>query len=350
MHVAGRNAAAQAPNTNCQKDISMGHESRSKITRHLVAGAVAALAAGAMPAAHAEVELGKGFSVMGFADMSAYSFNPKGGSTTDSAGIDQFETDFLFAGSNGISAEVDVEYGENFEGSGDTTFVEQAFVTKAFTDQFSVKFGRFLSYSGWEAEEPTGLFQYSGSGYAPYFYGYYQNGVSAKYSSSKVDFMASVVTSTFNPLERDTKSLGYELGAAIKPVEGLTGKVFYLNDKKSDTDVINAWVSYSAKGFTFAGEYNTANYAGSADGNGFLLMGNYASGPFGITLRYVDFKITGDDGEGGSATSLKTNSFTISPSYKASDNLLLVAEFRKDNVKVGGPDSTQVALEALFTF
>jgi hypothetical protein len=79
-------------------------------------------------------------------------------------------------------------------------------------------------------------------------------------------------------------------------------------------------------------------------------MGNYASGPFGITLRYVDFKITGDDGEGGNATSLKTNSITISPSYKASDNLLLVAEFRKDNVKVGGPDSTQVALEALFTF
>jgi Putative beta-barrel porin-2, OmpL-like. bbp2 len=329
-----------------RKDIPMGHESRAKTTRQIIAGAVAAVAVGVVPVAHAEIEIGKGFSVTGFADMSAYSFNPKSGSTTDSAGIDQFETDFLFAGSNGISAEVDVEYGENFEGSGDTTFVEQAFITKAFTDQFSVKFGRFLSYSGWETEEPTGLFQYSGSGYAPYFYGYYQNGVSAKYSGDKVDFMASVVTSTFNPLERDTKSLGYELGAAIKPVEGLTGKVFYLNDKKSDTDVINAWVSYSAMGFTFAGEYNTANYAAGADGDGFLLMGNYASGPLGITLRYVDFKIK----NGAGATSLKSSSFTISPSYKASDNLLLVAEFRADNVKVGGPDSTQVALEALFTF
>jgi hypothetical protein len=346
MHAAGRNAAGHASNNNCKKDISMGHESKSKTTRHIIAGAVAAVAVGVVPVAHAEIELGKGISVMGFADMSVYSFNPDGASTTNSAGIDQFETDFLFAGSNGISAEVDIEYGEGFEGSGDTTFVEQAFITKAFTDQFSVKVGRFLSYSGWEAEEPTGLFQYSGSGYAPYFYGYYQNGVSAKYSSSKVDFMASVVTSTFNPQERDAKSLGYELGAAIKPVEGLTGKLFYINDKKSDTDVINAWVSYSAKGFTFAGEYNTANYAAGADGDGFLLMGNYASGPFGITLRYVDFEIK----NGAGATSLKTNSITISPSYKASDNLLLVAEFRKDNVKVGGADSTQVALEALFTF
>jgi Putative beta-barrel porin-2, OmpL-like. bbp2 len=324
----------------------MGQESRSKTTRHFIAGAVAAVAAGAMPAAYADIELGKGFSVAGFADMSFSSLNPDGGSSISSAGIDQFETDFKFAGSNGISAQVDIEYGENFEGSGDSTFVEQAFITKAFNDQFSMKVGRFLSYSGWEAEEPTGLFQYSGSGYAPFFYGYYQNGVSAYYDGGKVDFMASVVTSTFNPLDRDTDNLGYELGAAITPIEGLTAKAFYIKDKDSDTDIINAWVSYSTMGFTFAGEYNTANYAGGADGDGFLLMGNYASGPYGITLRYASFDIK--DGLG--ATDTKSSSFTISPSYKAGDNLLLVAEFRADNVKVGGPDSTLIALEALFTF
>jgi hypothetical protein len=241
---------------------------------------------------------------------------------------------------------VDIEYGENFEGSGDTTFVEQAFITKAFNDQFSMKVGRFLSYSGWETEEPTGLFQYSASGYAPFFYGYYQNGVSAFFDGAKIDFMASVVTSAFNPLDRDTDDLGYEIGAAITPIEGLTAKAFYIKDEDSDSDIINAWISYSASGFTFAGEYNTADYAGGADGDGFLLMGNYASGKFGITLRYVDFEIK--DGTG--ATDLKSRSFTISPSYKASDNLLIVAEFRKDSVKVGGPDSTQIALEALFSF
>ena len=325
----------------------MGHQSKSKTTRHIIAGAVAALAVGAMPAAYADIELGKGFSVEGFLDMSAWSLNPKGsGGTVDSAGIDQFETDFKWAGSNGVSARVDIEYGENFEGSGDDTFVEQAYVTKAFNDAFSVKVGRFLSYTGWETEEPTGLFQYSGSGYAPYFYGYYQNGVSAYYKGGKFDLMASVVTSDFNPLDRDAKKLGYELGAAIMPVEGLTAKAFYMKDKDSDTDIVNLWTSYSAKGFTFAAEYNTANYAAGADGDGFLLMGNYASGPWGITLRYVDFKIK----NGAGATTLKTNSITLSPNYKVSDNWLIIAEARKDNVKVGGPDTTQVALEALFTF
>jgi len=324
----------------------MGHQSRSKITGHVVAGAVAALALGAMPA-YADIELGKGFSVSGFADMSAWSLNPKGGgSTVDSAGIDQFETDFMWSGSNGVSARVDIEYGENFEGSGDDTFVEQAYVTKALTEQFSVKFGRFLSYTGWETEEPTGLFQYSASGYAPYFYGYYQNGVSAYYKGGKFDLMASVVTSDFNPLDRDAKKLGYELGAAIMPVEGLTAKAFYMKDKDSDTDIVNLWASYSAKGFTFAAEYNTANYAAGADGDGFLLMGNYASGPWGLTVRYVNFDIK----NGAGASTLKTQSFTLSPNYKASDNLLMVAEIRKDKVKVGGPDTTQIALEALFSF
>lgn len=324
----------------------MGQHSQSKATTRLVAGAVVAIAVGTVPVARAEVELGKGFSVTGFADMSVANLKPDGATGTTSASLDQFETDILYSGSKGFSAEVDIEYGEGFEGSGDTTFVEQAFVTKSFTDQFKVKFGRFLSYSGWETEEPTGLFQYSGSGYAPYFYGYYQNGVSASFSSGKFDVMGSVVTSAFNPLDRDAKKLGYEVGAAIKPMEGLVGKAFYIKDDDSDTDIVNAWVSYSAKGFTFAGEYNTANYAANAKGDGFLVMGNYATGPFGFTLRYVDFKTK----NGSGATTLKTNSITVSPSYKASENLLLVAEYRKDTVKVGGTDSSQIALEALFSF
>jgi hypothetical protein len=330
----------------------MGHQTvssspaSSRKARSLIAGTVAALAVGAAPLANADIELGKGFSITGFADMSFFSYNPDGGSTISSAGIDQFETDFKFEGSNGVSAQVDVEYGENFEGSGDTTFVEQAFVSKAFTDQFSMKVGRFLSYTGWETEEPTGLFQYSGSGYAPYFYGYYQNGISAFYKGGKVDFMASVVTSDFNPLDRDTKQLGYELGVAVHPMEGVTAKAFYMKDEDSNTDIINLWVAYAVSGFTFAGEYNTANYAGAGEGDGFLMMGNYATGKLGFTLRYQDYKISNALGN----TSLKSKGFTISPSYKASDNLLIVAEFRADDVKVGGPDSTQVALEALFSF
>src|SRR5690349_20937184 len=117
-----------------------------KLNKNLIAGAVAACMASA---AHAQIELGSGFSVSGFLDMSYFNLDLDGADSTEkSFGVDQFETQFFFEGSKGISAEVDIEYG----GTSGTpeTFVEQAFVTKSFSDKLSLKFGRFLSYTGWE--------------------------------------------------------------------------------------------------------------------------------------------------------------------------------------------------------
>ena len=316
---------------------------------------MAAGAMGAIPVAHAEIELGKGFSVSGFLDMSYSSVSPDAGSSTESVGIDQFEVDIKYAGSNGVSAQVDIEYGEGFDGSDDETFVEQAFITKAFTEQFSMKAGRFLSYSGWETEEPTGLYQYSGTGYAKYFYGYYQNGLSAYYNGGKFAVMGSAVTSAFNPNDRNSVNgvddkMGYEFGVAVMPIEGLTAKAFYIMDKDTDTDVINVWASYATSGFTFAAEYNTVEYGTAStvvdgDGDGYLLMANYATGPYGITLRYHDFEIK----TAGGATFDDGSAITLSPSYKAGDNLLLVLEYRMDKSDTNG-DSDLFALEALFTF
>ena len=322
------------------------------------AGAAALVAVGAVgsiPVAHAEIELGNGISITGFLDMSYFSTSPDGGSSTESIGIDQFETTFKYAGSSGVSAQVDIEYGEGFDGSDDETFVEQAFVTKAFTEQFSVKAGRFLSYTGWETEEPTGLFQYSGTGYAQYFYGFYQNGVSGYFDGGSFAVMGSVVTSAFNPLDRNNvqgvdDEMGYEFGLALMPVEGLTAKAFYISDQDSDTDIINVWTSYAVAGFTFAGEYNTVEYGSMAanadgDGDGFLLMANYATGPFGFTVRYHDFEIN----SAGGAIVDDGDAITLSPSYKVGDNLLFVTEYRMDSSETNG-DSDSFALEALFTF
>jgi hypothetical protein len=321
-------------------------------TKSVIAGVAAAIAAGiSLPSTAAGIELGEGLSVTGFLDMSYYTNDTDGSPTFDSAGIDQFEMDFMYEGSGGVSAQVDIEYGESSAGDpdDDTTFVEQAFITKTFTDEFSIKVGRFLSYSGWETEEPTGLFQYSGVGYAPAFYGYYQQGVSAAYSSGMFGVTASVVNSVFDPLDRDTGEISYELGLSLMPMEGLTAKVFFLSEKvdalDDETTVINAWVSYAMSGFTFAAEYNTADYADGGDGDGFLLMANYASGPWGITARYHDWDI---DTALSSVTG-EVSGFTISPSYKVGDNLLLVAEYRMDDLG-GGVDSNSIALEALFTF
>ncbi len=316
---------------------------------------MAAGAAGAIPVAHADIELGNGISITGFLDMSYSSVSPDSGSSTESVGIDQFEIDFKYAGSGGVSAQVDIEYGEGFDGSDDETFVEQAFITKAFTEKFSVKAGRFLSYSGWEAEEPTGLFQYSGTGYAKYFYGYYQNGLSARYDGGKFAVMGSAVASAFNPNDRNSvdgvdDKKGYEFGLALMPIEGLTAKAFYIADNDTDTDIINVWVSYAVAGFTFAGEYNTVEYGDSSavvdgDGDGYLLMANYAKGPYGFTLRYHDFEINSAAG----ATVDDGSAITLSPSYKVGDNLLLVGEYRMDESDTNG-DSDSFAIEALFTF
>jgi hypothetical protein len=264
----------------------------AKVTRW--ASALMAMgAAGAMPAAHAEVELGKGFTATGFIDMSYSNVEPDEGESVESIGIDQVEIDFKFAGTSGISAQVDIEYGEGFDGSDDETFVEQAFVTKAFTEAFSVKVGRFLSYSGWETEEPTGLYQYSAAGYQKYFYGFYQNGASAFYNGGKFALMGSVVTSPFNPNDRNNvegvdDEMGYEAGLAVMPLEGLTAKAFYMVDQDTDTDVVNVWASYAVAGFTFAAEYNTVEYGDKSavvdgDGDGYLLMANYATGQYGFT-------------------------------------------------------------------
>jgi hypothetical protein len=321
----------------------------------IIAGVAAAMAAAVAPAANAGgIELGEGLSVTGFVDMSFASIDIDGaeGGSFSAFGLDQVETDFLYTGSMGISAQVDIEYGEDMSdiAGEDHTFVEQAFITKKFSDQFSMKVGRFLSYSGWETEEPTGLFQYSGVGYAPYFYGYYQQGVSAAYTGEKFAIMGSVVTDVFGyaggAIESDTDDLGYELGVAVMPFEGFTAKAFYMSDEKTNRDVVNVWASYAVSGFTFAAEYNDGDFESAGKGDGYLLMGNYAMGAFGITVRYHDWDI---ENAVGTSTS-KVKGFTVSPSYKVGDNLLLVAEYRTDDVKAGGADADLIALEALFTF
>lgn len=338
-----------------KKDVGTRRMNRTSKATRWVSALMAAGAVGAMPVAHAEIELGNGISITGFLDMSYSSVSPDSGSSTESVGIDQFEVDFKWAGSSGVSAQVDIEYGEGFDGTDDETFVEQAFVTKAFTDKFSMKAGRFLSYSGWETEEPTGLFQFSGTGYAPFFYGFYQNGLSAYYDGGKFAVMGSAVTSAFDPTDRNdvdgtNDELGYEVGLALMPMEGVTAKAFYISDGDTDTDIINVWASYSASGFTFAAEYNTVEYGSKSanvdgDGDGYLLMANYATGPWGFTVRYHDFEIETAAG----ATFADGSAITLSPSYKVGDNLLLVTEYRMDESDTNG-DSDLFAVEALFTF
>lgn len=322
-----------------------------KYKKKLIAGAIAACLA---PAAQAQIELGPGLVVTGFLDMSYTNTEVDGSSGSDRYfGIDQFEVDFMYSGSNGISAQVDIEYAESAaDGSNtDTTFVEQAFITKQVNDNLSVKLGRFLSYQGFESEEPTGLYQYSAVGYQPFFYGWYQQGVSAYWSGDKIDFMASVVNSAFDPLDYGSDP-DIELGVAFMPSENFTAKAFYIDeDDDSEWDL---WAMYTAGNMTFGAEYITRDYgmdsptgfAMDSEGDGYLVMANYASGNYGFTVRYGAYEISDPMG----VALVDTDSITLAPSMTIGDNLLLVAEYRMDSDSISDLDTDTIALEALFTF
>jgi hypothetical protein len=297
------------------------------------------LSLGSMTAAQAEVSADK-LSVSGFIDMSYLSVDVDGAGSTHDSGIDQVELNFGYDFGNKLTATVDVEYQNAAEG----VDVEQAFVSYAISDNLSIKAGRFLSYSGWETEEPTGLFQYSGAGYAPYFYGYYQQGVSALYSAEKFAVAVSIVNDLAGPQSTDSEHPGIETMVAFMPTESITVKGFYSKD--GDVELINTWASYSAGDLTLAAEYNTAEdsvFEGS-DADGFLLMGNYAFESFAVTVRYHDWNI--EDASG--ANYEDASGITISPSFSVNDNLLMVFEYRMD--EINDVDVNYLAVEALITF
>ena len=291
-------------------------------------------------------------AVTGFIDMSWAYTDVDGGDSTQSFGLDQFEIDLLYGFDDKLSAQVDIEYQDN--GTGEEMDVEQAFINYAISESLNVKAGRFLSYSGWETEEPTGLFQYSGTGYAKYFYGGYQQGVSANYSGEGYAVAVSLVND-LGDLEGENKnpeSPAIETMLAIMPSDEVTIKAFYSVDEISGTSesitMFNMWASYAVDDYILAVEVNSSeNTAGiGSEASGFLIMGNYAiNDTTGITVRYHDYEV-----EDAAGTVIDDGSaITIAPSVTVSDNLLMVFEYRADTSDING-DSNTIAAEALVTF
>ncbi len=272
-------------------------------------------------------------SVSGFIDMSVS--NNSGEDT--SAGLDQFEIDLGYDFGEGLTATVDLEY----QGSG--VDLEQAFISYAVSDLVSVKAGRFLSRSGWETEEPTGLFQYSGTGYAKHFYGYYQQGASVLVKGDMVDLGFSVVNSLTDPTATAGKP-ATETMVALNLSDAVTVKGFYMED--DSTEMVNIWAAYSADGLTLATEFSNSEKTGD-DADGYLLMANYAWDKYGVTVRYHESEVTATDG----TTVLEDlSAITLASSYAVTNDLLLVAEYRMDDNALTSKSSDTFALEALLTF
>ena len=308
------------------------------------------------------IKISDNFSVDGFLDMSAGATiaEDEDGDTelTAFAGYDQLEVDLNFSFDK-LSGRADIN-------GNDAITLEQAFITYAFSDMININAGRFLSSIGFEAAEPTDMFQYSYSTGIPY--PGYQNGVSLSISpSDMIGIYASLVSGVWGGGgDTDLNNPGFEAQIALMPIEGLTAKVGFAGDvveevhaeeegKAHDHDhddeetylksEINAWVMYSMDKITVAAEFDLLPnyYAHEATGIHFLAMANIGiTDEIGLTVRFSGAQndLDNEDEE------LRT-SFTISPSYAFNDNLGSLIELKQI---LGDDGETQIAFETIMTF
>ncbi|MDE2808678.1 MAG: porin [Gemmatimonadota bacterium] len=294
--------------------------------------AVFALAIFATQTVSAEVK----FS--GFVDMSLFSDDGNA-----SMSLNQFELDASTDLGEGISARADV----NALGPTAPVELEQAFITYDTGEGLALTVGKFLSCTGFEAAEPTGMYQYSYS--ATLVYGGYQNGVSASYGSDMFGLYGAVVSSVWDGAETDVSGdesdVGFEAQVALMPVEGMTAKAALA--REDEQTLINVWGMLETGSLTVAAEVNSMSDWGAYEsGLGYLGMVNYGlSDQVGVTARYSAIAWTPI----GSGEDDETSEITIAPSFAVSDNWGLVAEVKM--LTVGDADAvTQIALESLLTF
>ena len=289
---------------------------------------------------------GSGVEFGGFIDLAAQ----KNGSGNESSFVGQVELNLDFS-SGPVSASVDVDFLDTISLDGDDDGVandletggnlEEATITYDFGNGFSITGGKMLSYMGFEAFDPTNMYQYS--------YAYDILGAQDIYDAYDVGASIDYVTDTFSvgvwsSMEADA---GYELALAFTGIENLTAKAIWSDFTASDDyEKSTYWVSYQMDKLLLAAEVAENDSVAGTDIDGFLIMGNYAvSDAVGLTLRYSEEEIEGADTYEGSK-------FTISPSYVFNDSfsgLVEYSSYDKDSGTIAEPEEL-VAVEFIYTF
>ena len=330
-----------------------------------------------------EIVVNDFLSFEGFVDSSYSHTDAEAGSVNESDNsfqVDQVEISWLFD-FDAVTAQVDVEYeGESYDRqdtdgalgdtvSQDTVIVEQAFVNYALGNGDVVTAGRYASMLGFEAYEPTGLYQYSTaydiSGFNFAVNSEYVQGVKYTRTTETTFFGISVQDQAFGTDgDRlggdDNGTYGLEVAGSMDLGNGFTvfaGATFESADQ--DSELYNAYVTYETGAWLFAAEINIGEgeqaAAADIDLMSGLLIANYAySDVASVTARIsaIEVEIGNSD--------LDITKYTLAHNYALSDNLLLVTEVSfadgdldlTDNStddSIDG-DATTVAVELLFTF
>ena len=335
--------------------------------------------------ATAEIVINDFLSFEGFIDMSythedneASPANPSFDGSDNGFGVDQVEINWLF-NFDRVTGVVDFAYiGSDADGSavdsgsGDDSQLEQAYATYALDESSSITAGRFQSMLGFEAFEPTGLYQFSFA-YDNSILPAYGEGVKYNYASGDFSFGAALLSdyesydagrlggsgNSSNAIELSASysqdNVTYFLGYAQQDSEGATD---------GTTDVINAYVTYATGAWIFAGELNignseTGSYAlglsNDEDAMSGLLMANYAYSDVASVTGRISFEsFEANDTVG---TELNQTKLTLAHGYAFTDNLFLVTEVSVVDATLeatGAADqdleSLQGAVELIFAF
>ena len=371
----------------------------------------------------AEIVINDFLSFEGFVDMS-YSHTDNDTDSRTNAfdsdesdnnyAVDQVEISWLFD-FDPVTAQIDLQYeGDSNEGDDeDGELVEQAFVTYHFAGEHegvAITAGRYASMLGFEAFEPTGLYQYSLAydinrldfdalpgdsevvtdvsiipGYA--------QGVKLTHEGDTTFFGISLQDEIFdNDGDRlngdNDASYGIEAAASIMIDNGIT---LFLGGAYEDADagdsyVINAYATLETGAWLFAAELNY----GESESNAFtigqvantvgfgiddvlgvnnviddeevlqaLLMANFAySEQASVTGRVSYGDHVFKNGSGNRDATLEFTKVTLAHNYAFTDNLLLVTEVSFIDGETEGDtvnddadiESFIAAVELLFTF
>jgi hypothetical protein len=293
-----------------------------------------------------------------------------GSDSENSYRVDQVEIDWLFSFGN-VSAQVDLQYEDNaIQPLGAGNVVEQAFVNYELSSGDVITAGRYATMLGFEALEPTGMYQfstaYSVQGLNLTLANSYNQGVKYTRTAGDTFFGISLQDSAFGPdfggqlANRlggdDGGNYAIEVAGSTGLGNGFTlfaGGAFENNDA-GDNQLLNAYVTYETGAWLFAAETKLeenqiGGLGADIDITSYMVMANYAySDVASVTGRFTD--ITADV---GNVEVIDGTKLTLAHNYAFSDNLALCAEVSLvDADNNGGADGevTSAAVELLFTF
>lgn len=308
-----------------------------------------------------EIVVNDFLSFEGFVDSSYSHTDSDVDGNENSFAVDQVEISWLFD-FDAVTAQVDLQYeGDSNEGTDqDGELVEQAFVNYALANGDVATAGRYASMLGFEAFEPTGLYQYSTAYVASGLPGYAQ-GVKYTRESDASFFGLSIQDEAFDNGQDNLSSSSFAIEAAYAQDLG-NGLTVFLGGAYEDADagdsyIVNAYATYETGAWLFAAEVNFGNSESGAfndlgvtgadtDVMSGLVMANYAYNETASVTGRISYEEIEGNGEGD------ITKYTLAHNKALADNLALITEVSFGDADIVGADEevTELAVELLFTF